>query len=118
MGALFKRGQVVEAFPCKDIAELVCHGPAFAKDESVPPEEGYASCVASLAFDESPGVTCCVFGNDGFHEFLVILSIYLSDLKSCPDLGLTGCFGTSPGSAFAPKLSFQFVVNPGLVTFC
>ena len=40
MGALFKRGQVVEVFPNGDIAELVVENvrfsPAFVKGESVP----------------------------------------------------------------------------------
>ena len=40
----------------------VCLGPAFAKDESVPLEGGYASCVMSL--DLSPVVVCCIFGSD------------------------------------------------------
>ena len=66
---------------------------------------------------------CCVFGDDVFREFLVGLSIYLSgplldDLKSCPVLGPIGCFGMSPGSVFAPRLSCQFVTDPGLVMLC
>ena len=84
---------------------------------------GYiASCVTSLAFDSSPVVGCCVLGNDVFHKFLVGLSIYFSDLfhdglKLCSVLGLIGCFCMSPGSVFVPRLSFQFVVDPGFMMF-